>query len=187
MWELDYKETWAPHKWCFWIVVFEETLEIPLVCQEIQSVHPKGDQSWVFIGRTDFEAEIPILWPPDAKNWLIWKDPGAGKDWRKEEKGMTEDKMVGWHHRLNGHKFGQTPGVGYGQGSLACCSPWGHKESDTTGRLNWTEKLDHSCIVGGNVKDTATLKKYLALSYKIKNYTCIYHMTQQLHSWAFIP
>ena len=105
MWELDYKESWAPKNWCFWTMVMEKTLESPLDCKEIQPVHPKGNQSWIFIERTDAEAEAPILWPPDAKNWLIWKDPDAGKDWRQEEKGMTEDEMVGWHHWLNGHEF----------------------------------------------------------------------------------
>ena len=100
------EESWAPKNWCFWIVVLEKTLENPLDCKKIQPVHPKGDQSWVFIGRTDVEAETPILWPPDARSWLIWKDPNSGKDWRREEKGMTEDEMVGWHHRLNGHEFG---------------------------------------------------------------------------------
>ena len=108
MWELDYKESWAPKNWCFWTVVLEKTPESPLDSKEIQPVHPKGDQSWVFIGRTDVEAETPILWPLDVKSWLIWKDPDAGKDWRQEEKGMTEDKVVGWHHRLNGHGFGWT-------------------------------------------------------------------------------
>ena len=116
MWELDYKESWTPKNWRFWTVVLEKTLESPLDCKEIQPVHLKGDQSWVFIGRTNVEAETPILWPPDAKSWLIWKDPDAGKDWGQEEKGMTEDEMVGWHHRLNGHGFGWTPGVGDGQG-----------------------------------------------------------------------
>ena len=106
MWELDYnKESWTQKNWCFWTVLLEKILESPLDCKEIQSVHSKGDQSWVFFGRTDVEAETPILRPPDAKNWLIWKDPNAGKDWRQEEKGMTKDEMVGWHHRLNGHKF----------------------------------------------------------------------------------
>ena len=124
--------------WCFWTVVLAKTLESPLDCKEIQPVHSKGDQSWVFIGGTDVEAETPILWPPDAKSWLIGKDPDAGKDWRWEEKGMTEDEMVGWHHRLNGHGFGWTPGVGDGQGGLACCGSWGRKESDTTEQLNWT-------------------------------------------------
>ena len=138
MWELDYKESWVLKKWCFWTVVLEKTLESPLDCKEIQPVHPK-DQSWVYIGRTDAEAKTPILWPPDAKSWLIGKDPDAGKDWRWEEKGMSEDGMVGWHHQLDGHEFEQAPGVGDGQGSLACCSPWGHKESDTAEQLNWTE------------------------------------------------
>ena len=104
MWELDYKESWALKNWCFWIVVLEKTLESPLDYKEIQPVNPKGNQFWIFIGRTDAEAETSMLWPPDAKNWLIWKDPDAGKDWGWE-KGMTEDEMVGWHHRLNGHEF----------------------------------------------------------------------------------
>ena len=114
-----------------------ESLEL----QEIQPVHLKGDRSWVFTGRTDVEAETPILWPPDVKSWLIWKDPDAGKDWGKEEKGMTEDEMVGWHHQLNGHEFGWTPWVGDGQGGLECCSSWGCKELDTTEWLNWTEHV----------------------------------------------
>ena len=105
IWELDYKESWVPKNWCFRTVLLEKTLESPLDCKEIQPVHPKGDQSWVFIGRTDAEAEAPILWPPDGKNWVIWKDPDAGKDWAQEERGTTEDEMVGWHHRLNGHEF----------------------------------------------------------------------------------
>ena len=104
MWELDYKESWVLKNWCFWTVVLEKTLDSLLDCKEIQPVHPKGNQSWMFIGRTDVEAETPILWSPDAKSWLIWKDPDAGKDWRQEEKGMTEDEMVGWHHRFNGHE-----------------------------------------------------------------------------------
>ena len=139
MWELDYKGSWAPKNWCFWTVVLKKTLESPMDFKEIQPVHPKADQSWVLIGMTDIEAETPILWPPDAKSWLIGKDPDAGKDWGQEEKGMTEDEMVGWHHRLNGHGFGWTPGAGDEQGGLACCSSWGHKESDTTEQLNWTE------------------------------------------------
>ena len=129
----------TPKNWCFWTVVLEKTLESPLDCKEIQPVHPKRDQPWVFIGRTDFEAETPILWPSHAKSWLIWKDPDTGRDWGQEEKGTTEDEMAGWHHRLDGHGFGWTPGVGDGQGGLACCSSWGHKESDTTEQLNWTE------------------------------------------------
>ena len=119
--------------------VLEKTLESPLDCKEIQPVHPKGNQSWLFIGRTDVEAETPRLWPPDAKSWLIGKDPDAGKDWGQEEKGKTEGEMAGWHHRLNGHGFGWSLGVGDGQGGLACCDSWGRKESDTTERLNWTE------------------------------------------------
>ena len=133
MWELDC-EGWVPKNWCFWIVVLEKTLESPLDCKEIQPVRPKGDQSLIFIVRTDAEAETPILWPPDAKSWLIWKDPDAGKDWGQEEKGTTEDDMAGWHHW---REFEWTPGVGFGQGGLACCSPWGRKESDTTEQLNW--------------------------------------------------
>ena len=139
MWELDCKESWAPKNWCFWIAVLEKTLESTLDCKEIQPVHPKGDQSWVFIGRTDVEAETPMLWPPHAKSWLIGKDPDAGRDWGQEEKGMTEDEIVGWHHRHSGHGFVWTPGVGDGQRGLACCDSWGCKESDTTERLNWTE------------------------------------------------
>ena len=119
-------------------ILLEKTLESPLDCKEIQAVHPKGDQSWLFTGRTDARAETLVLWPPHAKSWLIWKDPDAGKDWR-QEKGMTEGEVVGWHHRLNRHGFGWTPGVGDGQGGLACCDSWGGKESDTTERLNWTE------------------------------------------------
>ena len=141
MWELDCEESLVPKNWCFWTVVLEKTLESPLDFKEIQPVHPKGDQSWVFIGRTDVVAETPIIWPPHVKSWLIGKDPDAGKDWGQEEKGMTEDEMVGWHHRLNGHGFGWTPGVGDGQGGLACCDSWGRKESDTTERLNWTDIL----------------------------------------------
>ena len=139
MWELNYKEGWVPKNWCFWTVVLEKTLESPLDCKEIQPVHPKWDQSWVFIGRTDVEAETPILWPPEVKSWLIGKDPDAGKDWGQEEKGMIEDEMIGWNHRLNGHGLGWTLGVGDGQGGLACCSSWGHKQLDMTELLNWTE------------------------------------------------
>ena len=137
-------ESWTIKKvknWCFWTVVLGKTLESPLDCKEIQLVQPKRDQSWVFIGRTDAEAETPILWPPHAKTWLIWKDPDAEKDWRREKKGMTEDEMVGWHHRLDGHGFGWILGVGGGQGGLACRIPRGHKESDMTEQLNWTQLI----------------------------------------------
>ena len=137
MWELDYKESLVLKNWYFWSVVLEKTLESPLDCREIQPVHPKGYQSWVFIGKTDVETETPIIWPPDAKSWLIGKDPDAGKDWGQEEKGTTEGEMVRWHHQVNGHGFGWTPGVGDGQGGLVCCGSWCHKESDTTDRLNW--------------------------------------------------
>ena len=136
MWVLDCEESWAPKNWCFWTVMLEKTLVSPLDCKEIQPVHPKGDQSWVFIGRTDAEAETPILWPPDAKSWLIGKDPDAGRDWGQEEKGTTEDEMAGWHHWLDGHEFGWTPGVGDGQGGLAHCNSWGCKELDMTEQLN---------------------------------------------------
>ena len=138
MWELEYKESWVPKNWCFWTVVLEKTLESPLDCKDIQPVHSQGDQSWVFIGRTDAEAEIPVLWPPDVKSWLTGKDPDAGKDWG-QEKGTKEDKMFGWHHWLNGHGFGWTPGVGDEHGGLVCCSSWGHKESDIAEQLNWTQ------------------------------------------------
>ena len=134
----DCKESWVQKNWCFWTVVLEKTLESPLDCKEIQPANPKGNQSWIFVGRTDAEAETAVLWPPDVKSWLIWKDSDARKDWGQEEKGTTEDEMVGWHHRLNGHGSGWTPVVGDGQGGLACCSSWGCKESDTTKRLNWT-------------------------------------------------
>ena len=147
MWKLDYKESWVPKNWCFWTVVLEKTLESPLDCKEIQPVHPKGDQSWLFFGGTHVEAETPVLWPPDEKSWLIWKDLDAGKDWGQEEKGMTEDEMLGWHHWLDGHGFGWTPGIGDGQGGLAWCSSWGHQESNMTEQLNWTElNLMHICI-----------------------------------------
>jgi len=137
MWELDYKETWVAKNWWFWTVVLEKTLENPLDWKEIQWVYPKRNQSWLFIGRTDVEAQTWILWPTDAKNWLTGKDPDAGQDWR-QEKGMTEDEMVRWHHRLDGRKFEQALEFGNGQGILACCSPWGRKESDMTEWLNRT-------------------------------------------------
>ena len=142
---LTTEESWALKNWCFWTMVLEKTLESPLDCKEIQPVHPKGDQSWVFIGRTDAEAETPVLWPPHAKNWLTGKDPDAGRDWGQEEKGTTEDEMAGWHHQFNGHGFGR-PGVGDWQGGLVCCNSWGREESDTTERLNWTEWTTVHCV-----------------------------------------
>ena len=135
MWELDPKKAWAPKNWCFWTVVLEKTLESPLDCK-IKPVNPKGNQSWIFIIRTDAEVETPTLWSPHANSWLIWKDPDAGKDWRQEKKGITGDEMVGWHHQLNGHESEQALGGSEGQGSLVCCRPWGHKESDLTKWLN---------------------------------------------------
>ena len=151
MWELDYKQTWVPKNWCFWTVLLEKTLESPLDCKEIQSVHPKGDESWVFIGRTDDEAEGPIVWPPHEKSWLIWKDPDARKDWRQEEKGTTVDEMVGWHHQLNGHGFGWSPGVGDGLASLACCGSWVRRvRHDWVTELNWTE-LNWKCCVDSKI------------------------------------
>ena len=138
--ELDHPKGWALKNWCLWIVVLENTLESLLDCKEIKLVNLKGKQSWIFIGRTDAEAETPILWPPNPKSWLTGKDLDAEKDWGKEEKGMTEDEIVGWHHWLTRHEFEQTRGDGEGQGSLACSSPQGHKESDTTEQLNNNNK-----------------------------------------------
>ena len=146
MWELAYKESWEPKNWCFWTVVLEKTLESPLDSKEIKPVHPKGNQSSIFIEGLMLKLKLQYFWPPDAKNWnsleLIGKDPDTGKDWRQEERGTTEDEMAGWHHWLDGHESEQAPGVGDEQGSLVCCSPWGHKESDTTERLNWL--IDYS-------------------------------------------
>ena len=136
---MDHKEGWASKSLWFWTVVLKKILESPLDWKEIKSVNPKVNQSWIFTGRTDAEGEAPILWPPYVKNWLIGKDPDAGKDWSQMEKGTTEDKMVGWYHQPYKHEFGWTPGVGDGQGSLAYCNPWGHKELYTTEWLNWTE------------------------------------------------
>ena len=137
MWELDYKESWALKNWCFWSVVLEKTLESPLECKEIQPVHLKGNQSWIFIGKTDAEAETPIFGHLIQRTDSLVKTLMlAGRDWRQEENRMTEDEQVGWHHRLYGHEFEQAPGVGDGQGSLVCCSPWGHKESDMTEQLD---------------------------------------------------
>ena len=182
MWELDYKESWVPKNWCFWIRLLS-----PLDCKEIQPVHPNGDQSWVFTGRTDVEAETPILWPSDVKGWLIWKDPDAGKDWGHEEKGTTEDEMVGWHHWLNGHGFGWIPGVGDGQGGLACCGSWGRRVG--TRLSNWIE-LKHTkklAVMHGEHPSTYHVNLYLtfllymiyhisihssvSLSFKIKTFS----------------
>ena len=142
MLELDHKESWVLKNWCFWTVVLKKTLESPLDSKEIKPVNPKGNQSSIFIGRAD--AEALVLWPPDEKNWLIGKDPDAGKDWRQEEKGTTDDEMVGWYHGLNRHEFEKAPGVGDGQWGLEWCSPWGLKELYTTEQLNWIEA---TCLV----------------------------------------
>ena len=140
--ELNCEESWAPKNWCFWTVMLEKTLESPLDCKEIQPVHSKGNQSWVFIGRTDVKAETPILQPPHVKSWLIGKDPDAGRDWGQEERETTEDEMTGGHHWLNAHEFGWALGVGDREGGLACCNSWGCKESDTSEPLNWTELMN---------------------------------------------
>ena len=164
MWELDYKESWVPKSWYFWTVVLEKTLESPLDCKKIKPVNPKGNQSWIFIGRTDAEADTQILWTPDVKNRLIGKDPDVGKDWRQEEKGTTEDKMVGWHHRLDGHEFEQAPGTGDGQGSLACYSPWSHRVGhDWVTELNWTYPILGN--IGKNTK-SLNLLPYILLCFR---------------------
>ena len=148
MWELDCEEGWAQKNWCFWTVVLEKTLEGPLNCKEIQLVHPKRDQSWAFFGRNDAKAETPVLWPPHVKNWLIGKDPDAGRDWGQEEKGTTEDEMAGWHHGLDGRESEWTPGFGDGQGGLACCDSWGRRvRHDWATELIWTE-LNWPWVVG---------------------------------------
>ena len=148
--ELDHKEGWAQKNWCFWTLVLEKILESPVGCK-IKPVNCKGSQSWIFIGRTEAEAEAPILWSPDVKSWLIRKDLEAGKDWRHEEKGMTEDEMFGWRHWFSGHEFEQALGDGEVQGSLMCCSQWGHKETDTTELLNntaltWCISFSWHCV-----------------------------------------
>ena len=149
MWELDCEEGWAPKNWCFWTVVLEKTLESPLDCKDIQPVHFKGYQPWDFFGRNDAKAETPVLWLPHAKCWLIGKDFDAGRDWG-QEKGTTEDEMAGWHHWLDGHESEWIPGVGDGQGGLACCDSWGHRVGhDWATELNWTE----------NTGENGTLKK----------------------------
>jgi len=142
MWVLDCEEGWVPKNWCFWTLVLEKTLESSLACKEIQPVHSKGDQSWVFIGKTDAVAETPILWPRHVKSWLTGKDSDAGRDWGQEEKGMTEDEMAGWHHWLDGYEFEWTPGVGDGQGGLACCDSWGCRV-----RHNWATELNWMTVI----------------------------------------
>ena len=172
MWELDCEESWAPKNWCFWTMVLEKTLLSHLDCKEIQPVHSKGDQSWVFIGRTDAKAETPILWPPHAKSLLIGKHSDAGRDWGQEEKQMTEDEMAGWHHQLDGQEFEWTSGVGDWQRGLACCDSWGHKESDTTEWLNWTDAPLYWIFIAYFILESL----YLSLSY-----TCVALVPFYLH------
>ena len=191
MWELDYKESWASKNWCFWTVMLEKALERPLDCKKIQPVYPKGNQSWIFIGRTDAEAEAAILWPPDAKYWLTGKDSNAGKDCT-QEKGMIEDEMVGWNHWLNGHKFEQALRVGDGQGSLVCWRPWGCKESDTTvTELNWTlstfAPLLHWILLCSSLfmsMHDLQLKTSLILLFKDKLLSKISILLQVMDIWA---
>ena len=179
IWELDHKESWAPKNWCFLNCGLKETLESPLDSKEIKPVNTKGNQSWIFIGRTDAEVEAPVLWPPDVKSQLTGKDPDAGKDWRQEERGTAEDRMAGWHHRLNGHEFEQVLGDGEGQGSLLCCSPWGCKESDMT--EEWTKTMPdtkpqtqdnakklHLGISFSDYRKSKTKKKYCETSQREK-------------------
>ena len=163
MWELVCEESWAPKNWCFWTVVLEKTLESALNCKEIQAVHSEGDQPWDFFGRNDAKVETPVLWPPHVKSWLIGKDSDAGRDWGQEEKGTTEDEMAGWHNWLDGRESEWTPGVGEGQGGLACCNSWGHKESDMTERLNWTEL--NKINIKGKKTTLKSLKRRLRISY----------------------
>ena len=149
---MNHKEGWAPKNWCFLTVVLEKTPECSLNIKKIKLVNPKGNQSWIYIGRTDAETETSILWPPEEKNWLIGKYPDSGKDWSQEEKGTTEDEMVGWHHWLDGYEFEQALRIGDGQGSLACCISWGSKELDTTEWLNWTESICSKMVKNYNWK-----------------------------------
>ena len=165
MWELDCEESWALKNWCFWTVVLEKTLECPLDCKEIQPVHHKGDQSWVFIGKTDAKAETPISWPPHAKRWLIGKDSDAGRDWGQEEKVTTKDEMAGWHHRLDAHKFRWTPGFGDGQGGLACCYSCGRRKSDTTERLTWTYTITYCELAWYKNHTWTVVKQKLVLAF----------------------
>ena len=155
---LDHKDGWVLKNWCFWTVVLEKTLESLLYCKDIKPVNPKGNQSWIFTGRTDAEVETPIVWIPDAKSRLTGKDPDAGKDWRQEEQGATEDEMVGWHHWLNGHEFEKALGDGEGQGSLACCSPWGCKELDMTEQLNNNDEVAQKSCSCANLVEPYTPK-----------------------------
>ena len=182
MWESDHKEGWALKNWCLWTVVLKKTLVSPLDYKEIKPVNPEGNQPWIFIGRIDAEAEDPILWPPDAKNWLTGKDPGAGKDWRQEEKEATEDKIVGWYHWLNGYEFEQTQGDGEGQGSLACCSPRGHEASDTIERLNNNNKYTFMGFPNASAQSRTRLK-WLSNASAVKNLPAMQE-TREMQVWS---
>ena len=168
MWELEHKESCMWKNWCFQTVVLKKTLETSLDCKEIKSFNPKGNQSWIFIGRPDAEAETPILWTPDMNNWLIEKDPDTGKDWRQEEKGATEDEMVGWYHWLNRHEFEQTLRDGEGQGSLACCSSWGRKESRHDWATQQQQTLDFVTLTWVLHRKTKDHKRLLSNYMPIK-------------------
>ena len=168
MWLLDHKESWGLKNWCFWTVVVEKILESPLAYKETKPVNPKGNQSWLFTRRTDAEAETPVLCPPDAKNWLTGKDPDAGKEWRPEEKGTTEYDMVGWHRWFDGLEFQQALGVGDGQGSLVCCSPWCCTESDTTEPLKWTDCNRENALNTSSLHVSKWNRKWHFLTWKYK-------------------
>ena len=190
MWELDCEESWVLKNWCFWTVVLEKTLESSLDSKEIQPVHSKGDQSWVFFGKNDAKAETPILWPPHAKSWFIGKDPDAGRDWRKEEKGTVEDEMAGWHHWFDGHEFEWTLGVRDGQGGLTCFDSWARKESDTTEQLNWTELTEYlftSIVIYASTLLNSLLTKLaqfsIAVSQWVKNPPAMQE-TQETQVWS---
>ena len=195
MWDLDYKESWVYKNWFFWTAVLEKTLESPLNFEEIQPVHPKGNQLWIFIGRTDVEGETPVLWSLDAKNRLIGKDPDTWKDWRWEEKGPTENEIVGWHYWLDGHEIEQAPGVGVGLGGLACCSPWGCRELGTTERLNWTELMQEHKTSYSRRRQFQIVLRFLATQNTKKiggiSMTMLLHIVLSLNSypeslWSFI-
>ena len=179
MWVLDCEEGWALKNWCFWTVVLEKTLESPLDCKEIQPVHSKGEQPWVFLGRNEAKAETPVLWPPHVKSWLIGKDSDAGRDWEQEEKGTTDNEMAGWHHWLDGREFEWTPGDGNGQGGLACCNSWGLKESDTTERLNWTDNVIRTNFLTWGMSVVNQL-------IKSNNDSNFYHINSLLQNWALL-
>ena len=183
MWELDYKESWALKNWCFWTVVLEKTLKSPSNCKEIEPVNPKGNHSWIFIGRADAEAEALILWPPDVKSQLMGKDPDAGKDWGQEERGTTKDEMLWWHHRLNEHEFEQTPCDSEGQGRLVCCSPWGYKESDTM----WRPKNKIYIIFPFQLNGNFRINAHTSTIQITNNYSRIHSIHSSIAVFQLIP